>query len=646
VRSRDERVVRVFGEEWARFPQSALSQADLDAMYADFFAVFPWERIDASAVGADFGCGSGRWAKYVAPRVRHLHLIDASAAALDVARANLREAGNVSFHQSVLHEITLPERSLDFGYALGVLHHIPDTTGALASVVRTLKPGAPLLVYLYYAFDNRPVWFRSLWPIADLGRRIICRLPKRLRYVACDCIALTVYWPLARAARALDRSGRMPAAWPLSWYRNRSFYVMRTDALDRFGTSLEKRFRREQIETMLHDAGLTDVRFSPEPPYWCAVAIKAHGRLPAAHQQRTVQSRRRVLILCTYPLGVAAGQRFRFEQYLRILGSAGIDTTVSPFLPSWVWPVLYKPGNTMRKVWAVLGGVVRRLALLFYASRYDYIFIHLEAAPVGPPILEWLLFSLGCKVIYDIDDAIFISRTSSANRLAAWLRWRSKVRYIARNSWCVTACNPFLVNWATEVNNRVVRLPTTVDPSYHIRTRRRTPGARPVIGWTGSRSNLSYLDLVVPALMKLQETHEFTFRVICDVSPSYTILEHFEFVPWRLETEIEDLQHLDIGLMPVPDGLWEKGKVGFKAIQYSALETVPVASAVGSGAEVVIDGKTGFLVKNEEADWLRVLTWLLDNPDSWNGFGAAARQHILANYSVPSLAQNYISLFE
>ena len=101
----------------------------------------------------------------------------------------------------------LPERSLDFGYVLGVLHHIPDTEGALASVVRTLKPGAPLLVYLYYAFDNRPLWFRSIWPIADVGRRIICRLPMRLRYVVCDAIALTVYWPFARAARALDRRG-------------------------------------------------------------------------------------------------------------------------------------------------------------------------------------------------------------------------------------------------------------------------------------------------------------------------------------------------------------------------------------------------------------------------------------------------------
>lgn len=272
--NKDEHVVQAFGEEWSRFKQNVLRESDQQPMFEDFFAVFPWSSISATSVGADFGCGSGRWARFVAPRVGHLYLIDAAEAALDVARENLRDMENVSFYCASLEEAPLPDASLDFGYSLGVLHHVPDTGAALRSVVRKLKPGAPLLVYLYYAFDNRPSWFRLLWKLSDLGRRGLSHLPRRLRFLLSDLIALSVYWPLARAAQLLDRLGTLPSAWPLSWYRNRSFYVMRTDALDRFGTRLEQRFSRAQVESMLRDAGLSSVEFSERPPFWCAVAFK------------------------------------------------------------------------------------------------------------------------------------------------------------------------------------------------------------------------------------------------------------------------------------------------------------------------------------------------------------------------------------
>jgi SAM-dependent methyltransferase len=176
-----------------------------------------------------------------------LHAIDASEVALTVARDNLCKVPNVSFHHNSLDTVGLPDGSLDFAYSLGVMHHVPDTAGAVASVARKLKRGAPLLVYIYYAFDNRPWWFRMLWRTTDAGRRVICRLPVRMRYLVCDFIALTVYWPLARVARLLESARIMPKTWPLAWYRDRALYVMRTDALDRFGTRLEQRFSREQI---------------------------------------------------------------------------------------------------------------------------------------------------------------------------------------------------------------------------------------------------------------------------------------------------------------------------------------------------------------------------------------------------------------
>jgi SAM-dependent methyltransferase len=163
---------------------------------------------------------------------------------------------------------------LDFAYSLGVLHHVPDTAAALRSIGRKLKPGAPFLIYLYYAFDNRPHWFRLLWKVTDCARHVISRLPFKLRYAISQCLAGTVYWPLARIAHFLDRVGRLPTNWPLAQYRNSTFYAMRTDALDRFGTRLEHRFTRTQIQSLLHDAGFVEVTFSDDPPYWCALAFR------------------------------------------------------------------------------------------------------------------------------------------------------------------------------------------------------------------------------------------------------------------------------------------------------------------------------------------------------------------------------------
>ena len=169
----------------------------------------------------------------------------------------------------------LPPSSQDFGYSLGVLHHVPDTAAAIRSCADLLKPGAPLLLYLYYAFDNRPRWFRMLWHLSNAARLLIRRLPPRLKQFVTDLIALTVYWPLSRFAALSEAAGLPVAALPLSYYRHCSFYTLRTDARDRFGTPLEQRFTRAQIRQMCIAAGLVDLRFSSREPYWCVVGFKA-----------------------------------------------------------------------------------------------------------------------------------------------------------------------------------------------------------------------------------------------------------------------------------------------------------------------------------------------------------------------------------
>ncbi|HYR08011.1 MAG TPA: class I SAM-dependent methyltransferase [Longimicrobium sp.] len=274
-RNLDGQTVAGFGEEWSRFDQSAVAEEELRGIWESYFAVFPWDALPERAEGFDLGCGSGRWARFVTERVGRLHCIDASADALAVARRNLRDRANCSFHHASVDSIPLADGSMDFGYSLGVLHHIPDPAAGLRSCVSKLKPGAPFLVYLYYAFDNRPAWFRGLWRVSDAARQLVSRLPGRPRMAVAEVLAATVYWPLARGARLLEGLGASVGSFPLSAYRNHSFYTMRTDALDRFGTRLEHRFTAAQIREMMQGAGLTDITFGPDVPFWCAVGYRA-----------------------------------------------------------------------------------------------------------------------------------------------------------------------------------------------------------------------------------------------------------------------------------------------------------------------------------------------------------------------------------
>ena len=271
----DRKTVEGFGDEWDAYDQSTLSDVELDDLWNRYFSIFPFERLPPKAEGFDLGCGSGRWARRVAPRVGKLHCIDPAENALNVARRNLADANNVAFHLASVDHLPLADASQDFGYSLGVLHHIPDTRAALERCTAKLKPGAPFLLYLYYAFDTRPAWFRGLWKISDLARQGISRLPFGARRRLTSGIALTVYWPLSRMARLLARRGVNVEAFPLSAYRDTSLYTLRTDALDRFGTRLEQRFTRAQMLAMMEAAGLTYIRFRDDTPYWVAVGVKA-----------------------------------------------------------------------------------------------------------------------------------------------------------------------------------------------------------------------------------------------------------------------------------------------------------------------------------------------------------------------------------
>ena len=270
----DPKVVEDFGKEWQTFNQEYLKGKDLERAFDEYFHLFPFHTLASDCKGFDMGCGSGRWARLVSPRVGHLHCIDPSPLALAQAQKNLEDCDNLSFEVASVDQSTLTNGSQDFGYCLGVLHHIPDTEAGLRVCAEKLKKGSPFLLYLYYRFDQKPFWFKMIWKVSDLARSVLSRLPFPLKRLICDLIALTVYLPMARIADGLEKMGVKVDNIPLSAYRDKPYPFLRTDALDRFGTRLEKRFTKAEIQTMMERSGFERIVFSTRTPHWVCLGYK------------------------------------------------------------------------------------------------------------------------------------------------------------------------------------------------------------------------------------------------------------------------------------------------------------------------------------------------------------------------------------
>ena len=270
----DKETVNSFGDEWSRFNQSRLNVLEAEKIFAEYFKIFNWSKVSKDSVGFDMGCGSGRWAYLVSPKVRHLNCIDASESAIAIAQNKLKDYKNITYIISTVEDTGLIKGSQDFGYSLGVLHHLPDTFKAIASCVELLRPGGQLLLYLYYNFENKGYYYKIIWKITNYLRLIISKFPYKIRNIFTDFFAVFFYFPLAKISLFFEKIGLEINSIPLSYYRNHSFYTMRTDSRDRFGTPLEKRFSRKEIELMMIKAGLINIRFSDSAPFWCACGEK------------------------------------------------------------------------------------------------------------------------------------------------------------------------------------------------------------------------------------------------------------------------------------------------------------------------------------------------------------------------------------
>ncbi|OJJ23912.1 group 1 glycosyl transferase [marine bacterium AO1-C] len=353
----------------------------------------------------------------------------------------------------------------------------------------------------------------------------------------------------------------------------------------------------------------------------------------------------KILLIYPYPAGEAPSQRFRFEQYLDHLKKQNFQISHAPFMSLKTWQVLYKAGNYPQKIGGILWGFIKRWWLMFRLRKFDFVFIHREAAPVGYPLFEWIIAKIWRKkIIYDFDDAIWLPNTSSQNSLVAKIKFHQKTALICKWAHKVSVGNEYLGDYARQFNSNVVYNPTTID-TVHLHNQTKTQNnEKLVIGWTGSHSTLPYLDFLEPILKQLEQEYSFEFQVIANQPPQLN-LKSLVFKPWNKATEIEDLLAFNIGVMPLSDDQWAKGKCGFKALQYMALGIPPLVSPVGVNTRIVQNQENGFICGTPE-EWHQALLQLMQTPDLRASLGTKARQTVEDHYSVTSNQNNFTVLFK
>ncbi len=354
----------------------------------------------------------------------------------------------------------------------------------------------------------------------------------------------------------------------------------------------------------------------------------------------------KILFIASHRPDRSPAQRFRFEQYLAFLKKNGFDYDFSYLITAEDDKIFYSPGNLHNKLLIFFKSAMRRFRDVWNAAQYDIIFVQREAFMTGSSFFEKRFASSKAQLVYDFDDAIWNHDVSDANKKFGWLKDPAKTGKIIGLSDLVIAGNQYLSDYASGFNKNVMIIPTTID----------TDGYRPapevvqstnkiIIGWSGSITTIRHFELALPFLRKLREKYgeRLEFKVIGDGNYRNSELG-IEGIPWKMEDEIKELTSFDVGIMPIPDDDWSKGKCGLKGLQYMALEVATVMSPVGVNSAIIREGENGFLASTT-AEWVDRISRLIDDADLRTRLGKAARKTVIENYSVHSQQKVYLNAF-
>lgn len=354
---------------------------------------------------------------------------------------------------------------------------------------------------------------------------------------------------------------------------------------------------------------------------------------------------KRILIATLHRPDRSPSQRFRIEQYLGFLRENGFEIDFSYLLNEEDDKQFYQPGNFNAKGLILLKSVGKRLKNLFPPGKYDIAFVQREAFMLGTSLFEKLLKRTGAKLIFDFDDAIWLHNISEGNKRLAFLKNPDKTAEIIKTADLVFAGNEYLRDYARQYNSNVVIVPTTIDTDHYKKVDKK-PSNQLCIGWSGSVSTIEHFEYLLAVLKRLKEKYDdkITFKVIGD--QNYQVPElGIEGKAWKKEEEVSEISSFDIGIMPLPDDEWTKGKCGLKGLQYMALEVPTIMSAVGVNTAIISDGKNGFLAKDFE-EWYLKLCLLIENKELRDRMGKAGRKTVEDEYSTRAHQTQYLNFFK
>lgn len=351
---------------------------------------------------------------------------------------------------------------------------------------------------------------------------------------------------------------------------------------------------------------------------------------------------KKMLVICPYPEDVAPSQRLKFEQYYNYFRQQGWLVETAPFISKTFWKVIYKKGHFFSKAFHTILSYLRRVNTLFTLGHYDLVYIHLWVTPFGPPFFEWLYRKAAKRIVYDIDDLVYLKRSNKAHPFISLIKGRKKPIYLMQHAEHVITCTPYLDEFVRQYN------PNTTDISSTINTDKYRPKTnyeikkKFVIGWSGSHSTSKYLYLLSDILRELAEEIDYKLMVMGDTTFSLSNVE-VETLPWKEEYEVSTILNFDVGLYPLPNEEWVLGKSGLKALQYMALGVPTIATAIGTIHRIIENGKNGFLV-HSPSEWKDLILQLKNSQVLRKEVGIAAAETVSKRYSIKANRDVYLSV--
>ncbi|MBV6484728.1 MAG: hypothetical protein KFKLKKLM_01239 [Flavobacteriales bacterium] len=355
---------------------------------------------------------------------------------------------------------------------------------------------------------------------------------------------------------------------------------------------------------------------------------------------------KKILFLLPYPVKKAPSQRLKFEQYFSVFINANYDITTNSFISDKLWHILYKPRYFLKKFIFTFFGYINRIKILFSLRKYDLVYIHLWVTPMGTSFFEFIVCLISKKIVYDIDDMVFLGHSSEANKYFQRIKGKNKMIYLMRKANHVITCTPKLDEFVKQFNSNTTDISSTVDTkSNYIPINNYKNDHQIIIGWSGSHSTSKYLYLLENVFQELAKKYNYKLIVIGDSNFDIKGVD-VESYNWSEEIEVATLQKFDIGVYPLPDEEWVYGKSGLKAIQYMALGIPTIATAIGANYRIINDGINGYLVStNNFKLWKKRLEQLITSENLRERLGKEGRKTIEEHYSIEANKDKYLAIF-